>query len=147
VRAAATLETLFSEAVASGKTGLEKVTAIGNTYVRFYTEYPLQFKILSIKHHGSAEKSGPYREEIEKHGSGIFTLMVQSFTLGQKDRTIRKDIDPAMASLHVMSVSNGILELVTEAEGRFEERFGMSAQDFIHHSLRLIGDSIKVQKK
>lgn len=147
LRAAATLEALFSEAVDSGETGFDKVTAIGNAYVRFYNEFPAQFKILSIKHQGSSLKNGPTRDEIEQHGSGIFTLMVQSFSIGQKDGTIRKDIDPTMAALHVMSVSNGILELVTEARGHFTERFGMSAQDFIHHSLRLIGDSIKIQKK
>ncbi|MGL4370466.1 MAG: TetR/AcrR family transcriptional regulator [Spirochaetota bacterium] len=147
VRASSTLVKLFTDAVDSGENGFAKVCAIGNAYVRFYTGFPRHFKILSLRHSGGADKSGPYRDEIEQHGAEIMRLMVQSFLLGQKDGSIRRDIDPRMASLHVMSVSNGILALVTESKDEFKTRFALSTQDFIRDSMKLIGDSIKVQKK
>jgi AcrR family transcriptional regulator len=143
VRAVKVLERLFSDAVSAHSTGFEKVCGIGDAYVRFYKDYPSAFRILSIRRYGNPDKSGPGRDEIAARGEAIFTIMVESFVCGQKDGSVRSDISPVMAALHVMSVSNGILELVTETHGEMKKRFGMGGQDFIRDSMDLIGESIK----
>ena len=145
VRAVIVLERLFSEAVATDSAGYEKVCSIGDAYVRFYSEYPAAFRILSIRRCGNPDKSGPGRDEIAARGESIFRIMVESFVRGQKDGSVRSDISPVTAALHVMSVSNGILELVTETHGEMKDRFGMNEKDFIRESMDLVGDSIKTK--
>lgn len=146
LRGVKVMQELFENAVASAESGYDGIVRIGEAYVRFYQEYPVYFKILSIRRFGSGEKGGEYRGEIESHGEKVFSLMAESFSRGQKDGTIREDIDPRTGCLHVMSVSNGILELVMEEKGSFRKRFGISEADFIRTSMRLIGDSIGTGK-
>lgn len=148
LRASEVMFRFFEEAFASGNTGLEKISAIGDAYVRFYGEYPLYFRILSLRRYGGAEKSGEYRVKIEKYWAGIFSTMVESFKAGRKDGSLRKDIEPQTAALHVMSATNGILELVASAHENFAEWYGVSAREFIRTSMEMLGDSIKnVSKK
>ena len=147
LRAVIVLDRLFSEAVSEECSGYDAICRIGDAYIRFYKDYPVYFKMLSIRRSGSGEKGGEYRSGIEKHGAEVFRKMVAGFVRGQRDGTIRKDIDPTMGSLHVMSVSNGILELVMEGGGTFKKRFGVSEEDFIRNSMELIGDSIGTEKK
>ena len=146
LRGVKVLHGLFENAVASAKSGFDGIARIGDAYVRFYQEYPVYFRILSMRRYGSGDKGGEYRSEIETHGGQVFSLMAESFSRGQKDGTIRKDLDPRTGCLHVMSVSNGILELVMEGKGTFRKRFGISEEDFIRTSMDLIGDSIGTGK-
>jgi TetR/AcrR family transcriptional regulator len=143
LRASEVMFSFFEEAFASGKTGLEKISAIGDAYVRFYSEYPVYFRILSLRRYGGTEQSGDYRIKIEKFWSGIFGMMVESFKKGRKDGSLRKDISPETAALHVMSATNGILELVASTQENFSKRYGVSAQEFIRTSMLMLSDSIK----
>lgn len=143
LRASEVMFRFFEEAFVSGTTGLEKIATIGNAYVRFYIEYPVYFRILSLRRYGGTEQSGDYRIKIEKYWAGIFGMMVDSFRKGNKDGSLRRDISPETAALHVMSATNGILELVASAHENFSKRYGVSAQEFIRTSMLLLGDSIK----
>jgi len=147
VRAINIVIKLFKEAAENGEDGFEKVSAIGNAYVRFFEEYPMYFKIMSIKTDCDKQPGGKYSEEVISLNKDMFNLIVRCFETGRKDGSIRADINVPMATLHVISASNGILEMVTQVGDRFGEFFGMNASEFIQYSMDLIGESIRSDRK
>jgi len=142
VRAMNVLISFFKEAVSEGSNGFKKVTAIGMSYIRFYEEYPEYFKILSIRVNNEKVVEGDHSSEVLRLNMEVFTLITECFEIGRKDGSIRKDINSKMATLHVVSVSSGILEMVSSQRKNFKKYFGMSASEFINYSMDLIGDSI-----
>jgi AcrR family transcriptional regulator len=146
LKASESLYRLFVETVSERTTGFERIAGTGEAYIRFYREYPLGFRLLSMRRHGGMEQNGEYREKIQKLWAGVSDIMMKSFELGRKDGTIRADIDAKTGSIHLMCASNGILEFVAAAGKDFKKRYGMNAEDFIVTSMTLLGDSIKIQK-
>ncbi|HNX60090.1 MAG TPA: TetR/AcrR family transcriptional regulator [Spirochaetota bacterium] len=145
-RALSVLVGMFKDAAASGETGFERVSGIGRAYVSFFENYPDYFRILSCKAN-CVTASGTFADEVRRLDEEMFGIITRSFEEGRVDGTIRKDIEPKIAALHVVSVSNGLLEMVSRFGGRIEKDFGISATDFIEYSMNLIGDSIRYTKK
>ncbi len=146
LRASEILFRIFNEVFVNNKTGLDKISAIGDAYVHFYREYNANFKILSMRRFGGVEQPGEYRVKIEKYWSEVFSLMSDSFVEGRKDGTLRKDIDPVTAALYVMSSSNGVLDFVASCGDSLEEYYKVNADEFIKTSMNMIGDAIISEK-
>lgn len=145
-RALGILVGMFKDAVASGENGFERVSGIGRAYISFFENYPDYFRILSCKADcGTA--SGTFADEVKRLDEEMFGIITGSFEEGRSDGSIRKDLNPRLAALHVVSVSNGLLEMVSRFGGRIEKDFGLSATDFIEYSMNLIGDSIRYATK
>ena len=145
-RALGILVGMFKDAVASGENGFERVSGIGRAYISFFENYPDYFRILSCKADcGTA--SGTFADEVKRLDEEMFSIITGSFEEGRSDGSIRKDLNPRLAALHVVSVSNGLLEMVSRFGGRIEKDFGLSATDFIEYSMNLIGDSIRYTSK
>jgi len=146
LRASEILFRIFNEVFVNNKTGLDKISAIGDAYVHFYREYNASFKILSMRRFGGVEQPGEYRVKIEKYWSEVFSLMSDSFVEGRKDGTLRKDIDPVTAALYVMSSSNGVLDFVASCGDSLEKHYKVNADEFIKTSMNMIGDAIISEK-
>ncbi|MBP7462088.1 MAG: TetR/AcrR family transcriptional regulator [Candidatus Delongbacteria bacterium] len=145
-RAMTVLNGLFREAAAGEKSGFDKVRGIGLAYVEFADRYPALFKVLSIKAHGDDKLPDAYRDELIRLDREMVELIAGCFRIGQQDGSIRPDLDVRMATLHVVSVSNGILDMVANRCEHFVSVFGVSIPEFIHYSMDLIGDSIRSVK-
>ena len=141
-RALGILVDMFTDAATFGETGFERVSGIGKAYVTFFETYPDYFRILSSKSNcGTA--AGKFADEVKNLDEKMFGIITRSFDDGRSDGSIRKDLNPKIAALHVVSVSNGLLEMVSRFGGRIDKDFGISAPDFIKYSMNLIGDSIR----
>ena len=145
-RALGILVGMFKEAATAGETGFERVSGIGKAYVSFFENYPDYFRILSYKANcGTA--TGKFADEVKRLNEEMFSIITRSFDDGRADGSIRKDLNSRIAALHVVSVSNGLLEMVSRYGGQIEKNFGISAPDFIKYSMSLIGDSIRFTTK
>lgn len=145
-RALGILVSMFKDAATSGETGFERVSGIGRAYVSFFENYPDYFRILSCKANCDTA-SGKFVDEVKRLDEEMFGIITRSFESGRADGSIRKDLNPRIAALHVVSVSNGLLEMVSRFGGRIVKDFGISASDFIEYSMNLIGDSIRLITK
>ncbi len=145
-RAMTVLNRLFREAASMEKSGFEKVHGIGLAYVEFAERYPALFQVLSIKAHGDDKLPDVYRDELIRLDREMVELIAGCFKTGQQDGSIRSDLDIGMATLHVVSVSNGILDMVANRCEHFVSVFGVNIPEFIQYSMNLIGDSIRSVK-
>lgn len=137
------LDEMMMEAVASKKTGLEKIMATGVAYCRFYKTYP-DYCSLMI-HSRNVQPVGSdciNLQELEKHGHNYLKIMCDAIELGKDDGTIRTDIDTFMTALYLVESTIAIMKL-SETMGEAIESMGKSNQEFIIHSLDLMKHSLQ----
>jgi len=142
-----TLFDLFKEAAAKGKTGIEKVRAIGRAYYEFYKKEPNYFSAMLHQeiHEVDPETidETPSIARCNEMGNKIFTLIQEAVKYGIQDGTVRKDLDPVKLSLVLWGHSAGVLHIFKAKEKVIDKLFGVSVDDIVEYSFRLIGDYLE----
>lgn len=137
------LDEMMIEAVASKKTGLEKIIATGIAYCKFYKKYPNYCSLMIQARNISPEgKECINLPELEKHGHNYLIIMCDAIEAGKNDGTIRTDIDTFMTALYLVESTIAIMKL-SETMDEAIKSMGKSNQDFIIHSLDLMRYSLE----
>jgi len=138
VRAAVTLES----------TGLDKVRRILEAYDRFFAEHPHQFRFAVSwmfpggKVDASSEAFEAYRQRV----GSMVRLAVESIELGQRDGSIRPDVEPLLQTMQLWSSFLGVY-LAKSDEGNLAQRipepidFGRLVEVHIETMLRAIANT------
>jgi AcrR family transcriptional regulator len=146
-RALEILFDLFKEAVEKGKTGIEKVRAIGRAYYEFYKKEPDYFSAMLHQeiHEVDPETidETPSIARCNEMGNKIFRLIQEAVTHGIQDGTVRKDLDPVKLSLVLWGHSAGVLHIFKAKEKVVDKFFGASVDEIVEYSFRLIGDYLE----
>ena len=138
------LVSLFEKAASESKDGYERVFKIGETYTGFSQNYPLEFKILTFRKPSLSEApDSPCVAEVFEENKNMMKLIIRCFEEGVKDGSIRGDIDPVRSALYVVSVTTGMLELLSQSGNTLGKAFGVEAEEFVSYSLKMIGNSFK----
>ena len=118
VRALERMRECFEEAAAGETRGIDKVRAIGETYLKFSRVYPdYSNAVLRFE----ARRPGCLIDEPmarECHDSGVVLLKILEGAIsdGISDGSIRPDVDPAETSVLLWALTDGIIRVIV-AEG------------------------------
>jgi len=98
----------FAAIRSGGGTGLERLTAMGRSYMRMWNEDPDHRRLLrDIVLVGPP--SGPWGEEFARAGAEATRSMVETVEEGMADGSIRRDLSPEMIAFTVSSALDGAL--------------------------------------
>lgn len=141
---------LFQTAAEKEEKGIDKIKAIGRAYADFYKTKPNYYS--AILHQETQEfQSGELEEGsnialCQELGERIIDLLRQIVKTGSRDKTIRRDLDPAKLPIVLWGHSTGVLNLVKTKGKTIEDKCKCSSEEVIEYSFRLISDYLENDK-
>src|SRR5512134_2241139 len=112
-RALNDLRERFVAAAAAHALGIDKVQAIGRSYVLFQQEKPYRFDACARFHAHQAE-GYPAEDACAAAGDAVMAVIVGALHQGQADGSIRKDIgDPMQVCIMLWAFTHGLIQIAT----------------------------------
>jgi TetR/AcrR family transcriptional regulator len=111
------LRDMFVKATGKERTGLERLMAIGQAYIEFWTaqpEYRRLFHSTTVR--TPAPESGPQGRAFLVMAGEMNVLMVKAIEAGMEDGSIRADMEPQKLAFCASSMVEGILERMERSE-------------------------------
>ncbi len=106
------LNGMFGECYKRGKNGNEKIRLLVGAFCRFYKEYPGYYHANGyFQMPRFSNKEFPEVEELKKIRTGNFSMVVNAFSEGIADGTVRSDIDPVKSTLVLTLSMQNVLDL------------------------------------
>jgi TetR/AcrR family transcriptional regulator len=138
-RAMRVMRDRFVKAAASQVLGLDKVEAIGRSYMSYAYEFPHYFDFCSrFQAHSAAVESGPHEDACHVAGDEVLASVVQAIEAGIRDGSIRPDVgEPKLLATTLWAFTHGIIQLAT-AKGADLARFGIAVPEFSDYAFGLI---------
>jgi AcrR family transcriptional regulator len=138
-RAMGLLRDRFIAASASKKLGLEKIEAIGRSYMAYAFEFPHYFDFCSKFHaHSTAPDPGSHDLACRAAGDETIAAVVKAIECGIRDGSIRPTIgDPMMLALTLWSFTHGLIQLAM-AKGSDMARFGIEIPELSDYGFGLL---------
>lgn len=131
----------FEQASDKGSTGFEKVANVGQSYFSFFKDHPVEFRLLASKI--IIKEKSSLSEEIKIENEKMYRIVCSAFEHGIMDSSIKKETNPLKAALYVITISRGMLELISQDVENFETLYGIKLQEFLDYSLFMMGASFK----
>jgi TetR/AcrR family transcriptional regulator len=138
-RAMSLLRDRFIAAFASQKLGVEKVEAIGRSYMTYSFEFPHYFDFCA-KFHARAGSPEPGSHDLGCRASGdqAIGVVVRAIECGIADGSIRPSVgDPMMLALTLWSFTHGLIQLAM-AKGSDMARFGIGIPELSNYGFGLL---------
>jgi AcrR family transcriptional regulator len=111
LRAARILNRMFKEKIKSKKNGMEKAFATGEAYYEFYKHYPQYFRLLVDAENTLAQcRDNPSIQELGKLANGNFEAVLDTVIEGKKDGSIRRDVNPKLASIFLILSTRAMIQ-------------------------------------
>lgn len=140
----------FQLAAKQNRTGLEQIMDIGRAYVRFAEEEPALFQCLA--HNESKQPpehtEHPLYDECAAIFDGIMGVMVAALQKGQRDGSIRADLDdPGKVAICLWGLTHGLIQLHATKQPSIEEKLGAKFDELPDFGLGLIRRSLAATSK
>ncbi len=133
---------MFKKSTDGETTGLGKIGAIGNTFIKFSTEYSNYHRLI---HYATSqrfeESNNEYMQEVKIASGELIQIMCESIKKGMEDGTIKNDIDPYETAIFLINCTESALDLSSETKRNLEKK-GISTMEYIEHSMKLMGYAI-----
>ena len=127
-------------------TGLEKILATGTAYCKFYKTYPDYARLmLTSKTEVQLNDDCINLQKLSEYDKNYLTIMCDAIENGKQDKTIRNDINTFMTALYLIESTTAIIQLSENLVESFKN-INKSGDEFIQHSLMLMGNSIENKK-
>jgi TetR/AcrR family transcriptional regulator len=138
-RAMGLLRDRFIAASAAKKLGMEKIEAIGRSYMAYAFEFPHYFDFCSKFHaHSTSPDPGSHDLACRAAGDEAIAACVQAIECGTRDGSIRPTIgDPMMLALTLWSFTHGLIQLAM-AKGSDMARFGIGIPELSNYGFGLL---------
>jgi TetR/AcrR family transcriptional regulator len=141
------LSEMMEYEVTSKKTGLEKIHATGIAFCKFYKQYPEYSSLmLHSKTNMAINTNCINLEKLSKYNNNHLKIMCEAIEIGKQDGTIRNDIDTLMTALYLVESTISVMQLSENMDDSIKT-LGKDGENFIHHSLMLMRNSIENIKK
>jgi len=132
-RAEKTLYDLFEKAIVDEPNGLCRVRAIGEAFMKFYTDYPDYHSALMFDQAKEAclpdiDICEMVHKDMKKHANGLLVAALQS---GIEDGSIRADINPSLIAMVLWGESLGVMQLVKQKGALIAHSFQQNPEDII----------------
>ncbi|MDP9091147.1 MAG: TetR/AcrR family transcriptional regulator [Pseudomonadota bacterium] len=138
-RAMGTLRDRFIAASAAEKLGIEKVEAIGRSYMAYAFEFPHYFDFCSrFQAHSSAPDPGSNDLVCQAAGDQVIQAVVQAIECGIRDGSIRSSIGaPIMLAVSLWSFTHGLIQLAM-AKGNELARYQIGIPELSDYGFGLL---------
>ncbi len=137
------LDKMMIKAVNAKKTGIEKTIATGYAYWDFYEEYPYYVHLMIESRNINPEcMELESLEELNKRGVNYLKIMCDAIDAGKNDGTIREDIDTFLTAIFLVESTIAVMKSA-ETMNIALKNIGKTKQEFIKHSLDLMGHGIE----
>lgn len=147
------LQDRFETAIKQGKTGIDKIHAIGKAYLDFYREETRYYHLLLHQEQKEEIEIGrddveldPYVKECKEKGDKIFTLMAGAVKDGIEDGSIRPDLDPMKAAIVLWGHASGMMHIVANKGKVLEQMSGINSEELIQYSFQLMRTYMESKK-
>jgi TetR/AcrR family transcriptional regulator len=133
---------MFEEAVASGETGLQQISAIGRAYIRFAKAYPVYFEALVA--HSTGEPSldtQTYSAMTERAADEILRLVQDVIQRGVDDGSLRPNLDVAQTAFLLWGALHGLV--VTATFKNVLGRHDLEPERFLRESLQFLATCMR----
>lgn len=91
------------------------------------------------------KENSPHRNEWLDYDNNMFKGIEHIIASGQKDGSIRKDIDPRMTAYSIAFTTTGFFHQLLETGKTYTFHFHLGEKKFVEYSLHLILDSLKAK--
>jgi TetR/AcrR family transcriptional regulator len=136
---------MFAQAAKGEGSGLDRFSAVGMAYVRFWNEYPEYRRLL----HGACPPIGPgggrWGRECFALNNERMGLLVRKLMDGIRDGSIRGDIDPVSTAFCVAGSFHGVLSALEGLDGQAKKP-GISEQGVMTALFNLFRTSLRSGK-
>jgi len=140
------LSEMMEREVELKNTGLEKILATGITYCKFYENYQDYARLMLTPNTDTQlNKDCINLQKLSEYDKNYLKIMCDAIELGKQDKTIRKDINTFMTALYLIESTTAIILLSENLDESFKY-VNKSGEEFIQHSLMLMGNSIENKK-
>jgi Tetracyclin repressor-like, C-terminal domain len=118
---------------------MEKIEAIGRSYMAYAFEFPHYFDFCSRFHaHASSPDPGSHDLACRAAGDEAIAVCVQAIECGVRDGSIRANVgDPMMLAVTLWSFTHGLIQLAM-AKGSDMARFGIGIPDLSNYGFGLL---------
>src|SRR5215831_19033320 len=130
----------FAEASSRARLGIDKVEAIGRSYVAFAHEFPhffdacARFEASTPPHQ---DPDSPLTQCIEA-GERVHAHVIAAITQGQRDGSIRPDLgDPMVSSIALWGFSHGLIQIAMN-KAQVLARRGIAVPQLVDHTVALL---------
>lgn len=144
-RGGSILEEYFSNAVKNKENGLLKVKAIGEAYVKFYTEHYEYHRALLYGNMKKGPNSEP-RTEIGEQKMNSNEIFVGAIVDGINDGSLRSNLDPSATAFLLWGQTMGVLQLLEVKGDMIENISGKKPEEFLKYSFDFIAEGLKARK-
>jgi AcrR family transcriptional regulator len=134
------LRGMVEEEMAGKANGLEKVTAFGQAYVRFYMGEPMYRKIFS-ELALALPPVGPRGQAFVKLSERINAMMVEVIEEGIRDRSIRPDVNAKLLAFSASSSLDGVLSALDRRGARLKW-YGLYQEEVLSYTFEIFRTAI-----
>jgi len=138
-RAHELLSKRFAAICSRRKTGLEKILAMGRSYVAFADEQPVYFNALACfaAHVPEADDQQSNMHRCMESGDRLHGLTIEALNAGIKDGSIRPDIGPpALTAVTLWGFMHGIIQLIA-TKGEVLAKKGAGSKQLVDNALSM----------
>lgn len=141
------LDKLFEKQISKSNTGLEKIIALGKAYFYLYTHDKHRFKILQecevlLTERYDAEKTEAEHALIQ-HKKNIIILVAHLIQQGQKDGSIRKDLDPGKTAIILLKTTRLYILTTTKQEEIAIKEHNTTKEEMIEYFFTFISQALQ----
>lgn len=127
MRGVGILAGLFREAYASRVTGIEKVRAIGEAYLRFFREHEDYFDAL-LRYEA--------RQTEAFHDDDPLRVLIDAIRTGIEDGTLRDDLDPEATAVLLWGQTTGVFQIAFRKCEAIGEEYGIGCDRILEYYFR-----------
>jgi AcrR family transcriptional regulator len=136
---------LFVEYSSKQNSGILKVKAIGEAYIKFYFDYPNYYQAImydesQVTHEFTLSNLDDEVTTIKMATNQFFIDTIQE---GINDGSINKNLDPLKTSLILWGETLGVLQLVTLKSALLEKKMNLSSEKLISYFFELTYNMLK----
>ena len=151
IRGFKTLLTLFEGAAerSADRPGLEWVSRLGEEYFSFIRTSPLYFRIITDYQNREIDldTESPVVRENYRLGEKCMEALVSALAKGQKDGSIRRNLDVTSTAITLWAMIVGMGELVLRKRVYLEDFHHLETEKLIGDALCLVMESLKNKEK
>lgn len=140
------LSASIKEKVSDEKTGYAKIEQTMKAYQSFAAEHkyfiPFTIKANELSNNMDTEKAAPYQKKYMELYQEIFHDIAVLFQQGQKDGSIRTDVDAVSLAVSTILEVTGFLNMQELTSERFNSRFGISEKQIIEFTFTRILENL-----
>jgi AcrR family transcriptional regulator len=133
------LQQRFELAVNSKELGLEKIRAVGESYIAFAEEFPVYFDTLARCGMRAVNTTDPGTNELacQQLGESMMTIIVGALDRGVTDGSIRADLgNRIVAATALWGFTHGVIQ-VASTNAKLIALSGMPARELLQQTLRM----------